>query len=293
MTCPICQLHASTIGALCNGCAEDLNAPPSVSPEQLVSTGADPTNAALIDAWGRTHRLDPVTTVGRTRQAIRILEPSVSRLHADLARTGGAWFLRDLGSFNGTFVDGRRVGAGRAGARGAHLTSRCMVRFGSVAVYFVADASELATRRPRRAISETRAPSEPGASEMTLEIPSERLPALTIELHEATGGGGVIAVEGKPVQLTIAQLELLRLLVDRMLAETGTDDEIRGFVSSGELVKLSLDAPDPSFDNVRQLVRRVRRLLVKAGIGDLIESRHGLGYRLRVMPRVPTWWPSR
>jgi pSer/pThr/pTyr-binding forkhead associated (FHA) protein len=36
-------------------------------------------------------------------------EPSVSRQHAELRRAGGAWLLRDLGSRNGTRVNGMRV----------------------------------------------------------------------------------------------------------------------------------------------------------------------------------------
>jgi hypothetical protein len=36
---------------------------------------------------------------------------------------------------------------------------------------------------------------------------------------------------------------------------------------------------------VKQLVRRVRRRLVESEIGDLIESRHRFGYRLRAIPR--------
>src|SRR5207237_4617069 len=33
----------------------------------------------------------------------------VSRQHAEMARTSAGWHLTDLGSRNGTFVDGRRV----------------------------------------------------------------------------------------------------------------------------------------------------------------------------------------
>jgi len=33
-------------------------------------------------------------------------------------------------------------------------------------------------------------------------------------------------------------------------------------------------------------VRRVRRALMKSEIGDLIESRHRFGYRLRAIPKA-------
>lgn len=76
------------------------------------------------------------------------------------------------------------------------------------------------------------------------------------------------------------------LLIDRMLADADEDEPRRGFVPMSELVtRLSLDA-EPSETNVRQLVKRVRRALLRAGIPDVIESRHGRGYRLRVTPHL-------
>ncbi|MCW2968260.1 MAG: hypothetical protein JWM71_2032 [Solirubrobacteraceae bacterium] len=40
---------------------------------------------------------------------VRIDDPTVSRVHASLRRERGEWVLVDLGSRNGTFIDGRRV----------------------------------------------------------------------------------------------------------------------------------------------------------------------------------------
>ncbi|MEU0331942.1 DUF1707 and FHA domain-containing protein [Streptomyces sp. NPDC006193] len=40
---------------------------------------------------------------------LRLNHETVSRLHAELRRQGGLWVLRDLGSTNGTTVNGRRV----------------------------------------------------------------------------------------------------------------------------------------------------------------------------------------
>ncbi|MGW0941225.1 FHA domain-containing protein [Streptomyces sp. NPDC002623] len=40
---------------------------------------------------------------------LRLTHESVSRVHAELSRQGGVWVLRDLGSTNGTTVNGRRV----------------------------------------------------------------------------------------------------------------------------------------------------------------------------------------
>lgn len=40
---------------------------------------------------------------------LRLNHETVSRVHAELSRQGGRWLLRDLGSTNGTTVNGRRV----------------------------------------------------------------------------------------------------------------------------------------------------------------------------------------
>jgi hypothetical protein len=40
---------------------------------------------------------------------LRLSHESVSRVHAELRRQGAVWVLRDLGSTNGTTVNGRRV----------------------------------------------------------------------------------------------------------------------------------------------------------------------------------------
>lgn len=62
---------------------------------------------------------------------------------------------------------------------------------------------------------------------------------------------------------------------------------VRGFVRSSELLaNLSWDTRDPADTNVKQLVRRTRRTLIKAEIGDLIEARQRFGYRLRIVPKL-------
>ncbi|MBL9147655.1 MAG: FHA domain-containing protein [Phycisphaerae bacterium] len=53
--------------------------------------------------------IDEPQLIGRSTEAIAITDKSVSRRHAELTPDGGAWFLRDLESSNGTFVNGRPV----------------------------------------------------------------------------------------------------------------------------------------------------------------------------------------
>lgn len=62
--------------------------------------------------------------VGRSRLAdLRMSEPTVSGEHAVLGWTGHAWELHDLGSRNGTIVDGRKLAPGErvAVARGTAI----------------------------------------------------------------------------------------------------------------------------------------------------------------------------
>lgn len=52
-----------------------------------------------------------VFTLGRSeRNGIVLPEPGASRVHAAIECSSGRWLLRDQGSVNGTFVNGRRVG---------------------------------------------------------------------------------------------------------------------------------------------------------------------------------------
>ena len=69
----------------------------------------------LRAAWQRPHvpvlaLPERTVTLGRSRDCDCVLaEPSVSRRHAELRREGGRWLLRDLGSRNGTRVNGVRL----------------------------------------------------------------------------------------------------------------------------------------------------------------------------------------
>jgi pSer/pThr/pTyr-binding forkhead associated (FHA) protein len=47
--------------------------------------------------------------IGRGRSAdVMIAEPTISRAHAAFGHDGGGFFVQDLGSTNGTFVNGAR-----------------------------------------------------------------------------------------------------------------------------------------------------------------------------------------
>jgi pSer/pThr/pTyr-binding forkhead associated (FHA) protein len=71
-------------------------------------------------AWFDVDR--PVCAIGRGPQNdVRIRDESVSSNHATLLRKGRNWFVVDLRSANGTFVDSSRVAGEREIASGARL----------------------------------------------------------------------------------------------------------------------------------------------------------------------------
>ena len=274
---------------LCEECRDELSSPIKISQEQILGRMELSTRAALIDIWGRPHQLDAKSRIGRQVEdrGVAVLEPSVSRAHAELTFANDAWTIRDLSSANGTFVDDKLV----EGEVTLHPGAR--IRFGQIAFYLIYDIARLPTPKTSRTVTTTiRPPSVPIKPAPTDdEFGEERtdvgLPEMRFRLHEPTGGGGgLIEVDGKQVQLTTTQFELMALMIKRMASESHQPDIVRGFVRSSELIAdLSWDTREPSENHVKQLVRRVRRALVKSEIGDLIESRHRFGYRLRAIPK--------
>lgn len=66
--------------------------------------------------------------IGRSRSChLRLAHPEVSSVHAEIMWDGNVWRLRDLGSRNGTFVDGRRL----TRADRAALTRGAQIEFGA------------------------------------------------------------------------------------------------------------------------------------------------------------------
>lgn len=294
MKCPVCTERPAEVGVLCEECRDELSSPIRMSPEQIQPRVQHPTSAALVDLWGRAHQLDARTLIGRQveNRGIAVLEPSVSRHHAHLTFEHGTWTVRDLGSANGTYHEDRLVEQPTAIRTGERI------RFGHIAFYVIEDVAALPPAKASRTITSTIKPplpptiaAAPAADDDDAfgeEHTDVGLPEMRFRLHEPTGGGGgLVEVDGKQVQLTTTQFELMALMINRMATEQHQPELVRGFVRSSELIAdLSWDTREPSENHVKQLVRRVRRALMKSEIGDLIESRHRFGYRLRAIPRL-------
>lgn len=86
------------------------------------ATGGPPISLQADGAEAREF-VDTVR-VGRAEDAtIRIDDDSVSRAHAEIFRLGQQWCVRDLGSSNGTYLDGNRIDQ-------APLPGRCVLGIG-------------------------------------------------------------------------------------------------------------------------------------------------------------------
>lgn len=73
----------------------------------------------------------PTAQIGRSRyNDVRLPDESVSGRHASLVRRENRWIIFDVGSANGTYVDGQRVGDQRA------LPDRCELQLGIVRLLF-------------------------------------------------------------------------------------------------------------------------------------------------------------
>lgn len=302
MNCAACGTRPTDVGLLCDECSDEIACPIGLAPEHIVARVATPVNAALIDAWGRPHPLEARTMIGRAVEGsgITVNEASISRHHAHLAQDGprGAWMLRDLGSANGTFANEQPV------RHPTPIRHGDRIAVSQVGFYFVVHADRLPDVKVDPLDVGTIKASRRTPPGGYRELSSDDLDALAefpereqtdvgvveVEMRMAEptgGGGGLLEVEGRQVQLTATQLELVSLLVRRMVDESHQPAEVRGFVRSSELIgRLSWDTREPGESHVKQLVRRVRRALIKAGVGDLVESRHRFGYRLRVLPKL-------
>jgi hypothetical protein len=79
--------------------------------EPLEERARSRTQTALLLMEGRRMVVGPAgVTLGRSRQCDIVLEdPNVSRRHAEVRPRGGSWVLTDLGSTNGSRINGRTI----------------------------------------------------------------------------------------------------------------------------------------------------------------------------------------
>lgn len=123
----VLRVTARELTAIASAIPQSKPVVPVTSARLVVVDGAESDLAP-----GTSFELQPVTTIGRGSGAtIRIVEPFVSSEHAEITRTDGRWWLYDLGSTNGTFVNGQPVSS-PTGIRAGDI-----VQFGRIALQLV------------------------------------------------------------------------------------------------------------------------------------------------------------
>ena len=278
-SCTICQDQRS-VGVLCAACAARIPPAKALIPDHVSSTVPRVSAAAwLVDGFGVAHPLGSgKNLVGRRPPAtILLLSTSVSREHAELTAHDG-WQVRDLGSRNGTFIDGQRVKARST------LADRAAIRFGDVAFLFVERPIAMPPAELRSVATGHAADS--GAFRVTLHGEAREL-CLVGGRGEATSVGGALLhrapgeSDWQEISLPPLEFQLLSTLAAKALEEADSPSRARGCVQTKQLARdLPFQSRYANEENVRQVVRRLRATLADLGAGDLVEAQPGRGYFL-------------
>jgi DNA-binding response OmpR family regulator len=275
MGCLVCGAGPE-VGTLCRACALQVEPCEGLIPDHVHSR-VDTTDAEawVVDGFGGAHALGPVVGIGRHHdRELVVLASSVSREHAELRRSEDGWTVRDLGSRNGTSVDGVRGDGPMALASGA------LLKVGDVALWFIADVAH-----------------EPAAQAMlTMEGGKGRLVRyqlehgdieLSVEAREDDVGPGSLlwrtagSASWSERSLTVLEFQLLRRLCHSAQQEASSSSPVRGCVATKQLVSdLPFQSKYANQENVRQVVLRLRNVLAEVGAPGMVAVAPGRGYYL-------------
>jgi hypothetical protein len=270
----LCCGAATEVGALCRHCALEIAPCDGLIPDHLRST-TDPTDAEawIVDGFGGAHAIGTRAVIGRNQTGdLVVLASSVSREHAELKRGDAGWSVRDLGSRNGTFVDGTRC-QGRSA-----LPGRAVLKVGDVALWFLAEVAEEPTR------SAIMATGSAGGGLVRYQLLRGDAELCVVGGDNASAGGallsrGVGAQTWAERALPPLEFQLLRALCARAHEEASLPSAVRGCVATKQLAReLPFQSKYANEENVRQVVRRLRGVLAEVGAGGVLSVAPGRGY---------------
>jgi DNA-binding response OmpR family regulator len=279
MACLVCAQH-SEVGSLCRECAQQVPVDDHLIPEHIRSSVPSmDADAWLVDGFGAAHGVAARTMLGRSHEDmyIAVLSASVSREHAEIRRTDEGWQLRDVGSRNGTFVNGVRV------QNRAALPARAVIKFGDIAMWFLVEVADdptsvsLATRTRmdglvRFAFATT---STDNAGEREFRV---------VGTNDLSTGGTLMwrpkgTEKWQQTELPKLEFHLLRLLCQCAYQEADSPVTARGCVQTKELAReLPFTSKYANEENVRQVVRRLRGQLAEVGAPGTLDVVPGRGY---------------
>ena len=260
---------------MCRACAQEVAPCEGLIADHVRST-VEPTEAEawLVDGFGATHAVAGRTAIGRKHEGeLVVLASSVSREHAELRRGDAGWQVRDLGSRNGTFVDGARA-TGRV-----TLPERAVLRVGDVALWFLAEVAHDPIPAPSVATASA------GGGLVRYLLAAEALELCLVGTTEPAAGGALLSRTGEApwTERSLAPLEyqLLRVLCERAAAEAHAPSAVRGCVQTKQLARdLPFQSKYANEENVRQVVRRLRQQLGELGVANVLAVAPGRGYYL-------------
>lgn len=275
MPCLCCGL-APEVGALCRLCALEVGPCDRLIPEHIHSR-IDSTEAEawVVDGFGGAHALGARTGIGRNHDCdLVVLASSVSREHAELRQTETGWTVRDLGSRNGTFVDGVRNHGPVA------LPPRALLKFGDVALWFLAQVFH---EPPPRPVMTT---GGAGGRLVRYRLMYREIELCVVAGDDGAAGGAALwravgAETWSERSLAPLEFQLLRALCVRAHEESALPSAVRGCVPTKQLVNdLPFQSKYANQENVRQVVLRLRGVLSELGMAGVLAVAPGRGYYL-------------
>ncbi|HEY0190847.1 MAG TPA: FHA domain-containing protein, partial [Kofleriaceae bacterium] len=275
MACLCCGAEPG-VGALCRLCAEQIAPCVGLIPDHVYSrVRVADAEAWVVDGFGSAHAIGKVTGLGRSQaRELVLLASSVSRDHAELRRGEAGWELRDLGSRNGTFVNGRL-------AEGVMtLDGLTLLKVGDVAMWFVAELRHEPSQGAKATIDSgksqlVRYQLARGDIELSLVASDDLGAPGTLRWRQAGAGSW------QERSLTLLEFQLMRALCRSAHKEAGAPSVIRGCLPSKELVSaLPFQSKYANQENVRQVVLRLRNVLAEIGVACMLAVAAGRGYYL-------------
>jgi FHA domain len=276
---------------LCRSCAREV-APCDGLIADHIHARIDSTDAEawIIDGFGGAHAIGVKAAIGRSHDCdLMVLASSVSREHAELEQTETGWTVRDLGSRNGTFINGVRS-QGRT-----VLPARALLKVGDVALWFLAEVAE---EPLQRSVMTTGGPGSAngagspghtghtGGGLMRYQLAHNEVEIGVIVGEDTQAGGALLwRAGGSEVwsERSLAPLEfqLLRVLCVRAYEEAASPLVIRGCMPTKQLARdLPFQSKYANQENVRQVVMRLRSVLTEVGMGGVLAVAPGRGYFL-------------
>ncbi len=275
MGCSCCGA-APEVGTLCRSCALEVAPCEGLIADHVRSTtDAAHARAWLVDGFGGAHAIGATCRIGRSHDGdLIVLASSVSREHAELAWSDDGWTVRDLGSRNGTFVDGVRC-QGRTALLGR---TRAVIKVGDVALWLLAALDHAPVGAPMMATAGG------GAGLVRYELRHGDVELCLFGGGDPAAGGALLSrAVGGPTGVERGRaplvFQLFRAMCARAHAEVAAPSTVRGCVPTKQLAReLPFQSKYANEENVRQVVRRLRGVLAEVGADGVVAVAPGRGY---------------